>query len=64
LTPLQYQRGRVRREAILNIHTRPIPLSPAVDLAAIAQAPPGMSGANLANLANEAALTAAHKGEA
>jgi cell division protease FtsH len=51
------------REAILKIHTRTIPLSPAVDLAAIAQATPGMSGADLANLANEAALTAARKGE-
>ena len=55
---------RPGREAILKIHTRTIPLAPAVDLAAIAQTTPGMSGADLANLANEAALTAARKGEA
>ena len=52
------------REAILRIHTRQIPLSPSVDFAALAQATPGMSGADLANLANEAALTAARRGEA
>lgn len=51
------------REAILKIHTRHIPLSPHVDLAAIAQATPGMTGADLANLSNEAALNAARKGE-
>ncbi len=52
------------REAILRVHTRTIPLAPSVDLAALAQATPGMSGADLANLANEAALTAARKGTA
>jgi len=51
------------REAILRIHTRNIPMSGTVDLASIAQATPGMSGADLSNLANEAALTAARKGE-
>ncbi len=51
------------REAILKIHTRHIPLAPDVDLAAIAQATPGMTGADLANLSNEAALNAARKGE-
>ncbi len=51
------------REAILAIHTRAIPLASDVSLAALAQATPGMSGADLANLANEAALTAARKGE-
>jgi cell division protease FtsH len=50
------------REAILRIHTRSIPLAPTVDLTALAQATPGMSGADLANLANEAALIAARKG--
>src|SRR2546421_2247086 len=50
------------REAILRIHTRSIPLGPDVDLAALAQATPGMSGADLANLANEAALNAARTG--
>jgi len=54
---------RKGREAILKIHTRGLPLSPRVDLEALAQATPGMSGADLANLANEAALTAARKGE-
>jgi len=49
------------REAILKIHTRGLPLSPSVDLASVAAATPGMSGADLANLANEAALTAARK---
>jgi cell division protease FtsH len=53
---------RQGREAILRIHTRSLPLAPAVDLGAIAQATPGMSGADLANLANEAALTAARRG--
>jgi len=51
------------REAILRIHTRGIPLAPGVNMASLAQATPGMSGADLANLANEAALTAARKGE-
>jgi len=54
---------RKGREAILKIHTRNIPMSAAIDLEAIAQATPGMSGADLANLANEAALTAARKGQ-
>lgn len=49
------------REAILRIHTQKLPLAPGVDLAALGQATPGMSGADLANLANEAALTAARK---
>ncbi|MFJ1608384.1 ATP-dependent zinc metalloprotease FtsH [Streptomyces sp. NPDC088253] len=46
------------REAILRIHTREIPLSPEVDLARVARTTPGMTGADLANLANEAALLA------
>jgi cell division protease FtsH len=54
---------RQGREAILKIHTRHIPLAPDVDLGEIARATPGMSGADLANLANEAALAAARKGE-
>src|SRR5437764_368088 len=52
------------REAILRIHTRGLPLAAGVDLGGLAQATPGMSGADLANLANEAALTAARKGAA
>jgi len=51
------------REAILRIHTTHVPLAAAVDLTALARATPGMSGADLANLANEAALTAARRGE-
>ncbi|MBO0510991.1 ATP-dependent zinc metalloprotease FtsH [Streptomyces beijiangensis] len=46
------------REAILKIHTRGIPLAEGVDLAQIARTTPGMTGAELANLANEAALLA------
>lgn len=47
------------REAILKIHTRHIPLALDVDLGGLARGTPGMSGADLANLANEAALAAA-----
>jgi len=47
------------REAILQVHTRKIPLSPDVDLAVVARGTPGFSGADLANLVNEAALMAA-----
>ncbi|GHC85117.1 ATP-dependent zinc metalloprotease FtsH [Streptomyces flavofungini] len=46
------------REAILGIHTRAIPLADDVDLTQIARTTPGMTGADLANLANEAALLA------
>lgn len=46
------------REAILEIHTRAIPLAEDVDLAQVARTTPGMTGAELANLANEAALLA------
>ncbi|MER6383281.1 ATP-dependent zinc metalloprotease FtsH [Streptomyces sp. NPDC001250] len=46
------------REAILEIHTRDIPMAPDVDLAQVARTTPGMTGADLANLANEAALLA------
>jgi cell division protease FtsH len=49
------------REAILRVHTRGIPLGPDVDLARIAATTPGMVGADLANLVNEAALTAARR---
>ncbi|MFG3102624.1 ATP-dependent zinc metalloprotease FtsH [Streptomyces sp. NPDC048182] len=49
---------RAGREAILDIHTREIPLAPDVDLAQVARTTPGMTGAELANLANEAALLA------
>ncbi|AZK96765.1 MULTISPECIES: ATP-dependent zinc metalloprotease FtsH [Streptomyces] len=54
---------RPGREAILTIHTREIPLAPDVDLTRIAAATPGMTGADLANLANEAALLAVKRRE-
>jgi cell division protease FtsH len=47
------------REAILNVHTRKVPLSPTVDLSVLARSTPGFSGADLENLVNEAALLAA-----
>jgi cell division protease FtsH len=53
---------RAGREAILRVHTRSVPLGPDVDLARIAATTPGMVGADLANLVNEAALTAARRG--
>ncbi|GAA3476746.1 ATP-dependent zinc metalloprotease FtsH [Streptomyces yanii] len=49
---------RTGREAILKIHTRQIPLSEDVSLGQVARTTPGMTGADLANLANEAALLA------
>ena len=53
---------RAGREAILRVHTRSVPLAPDVDLGAIAASTPGMVGADLANVANEAALLAAKRG--
>lgn len=47
------------RQHILEVHTRKTPLSPDVDLSAIARGTPGFSGADLENLVNEAALVAA-----
>jgi cell division protease FtsH len=55
---------RSGREAILQIHSRGIPLDPSVDLGALARSTPGFSGADLANLTNEAALRAARKDRA
>jgi cell division protease FtsH len=52
---------RAGREAILRVHTRSVPLGPDVDLGVIAAATPGMVGADLANVANEAALLAAKR---
>jgi cell division protease FtsH len=52
---------RVGREAILEVHTRGVPLGPDVDLGRIAASTPGMVGADLANLVNEAALLAARR---
>jgi cell division protease FtsH len=50
------------REKILTVHARKVPLGPDVDLRIIARGTPGMSGADLANLVNEAALLAARIG--
>ena len=50
------------REQILRVHTRAIALEPDIDLRAIARGTPGFSGADLANLVNEAALGAARAG--
>ncbi len=50
------------RLPILQIHTRGKPLDPSVDLALVARGTPGMSGADLANLVNEAALHAVRRG--
>ncbi|MEQ1834493.1 MAG: ATP-dependent zinc metalloprotease FtsH [Candidatus Eisenbacteria bacterium] len=49
------------REGILKVHTRKLPLGEDVDLKLIARETPGMSGADLANIANEAALLAARR---
>ncbi len=50
------------REEILKVHTRKIPLAKDVDLKILARSTPGFSGADLANMVNEAALIAARKG--
>jgi cell division protease FtsH len=52
---------RAGREAILKVHTRSVPLAPDIDLGRIAATTPGMVGADLANLVNEAALLAARR---
>jgi len=49
------------REGILKVHTKKIPLADDVDLSILAKATPGFSGADLANMVNEAALLAARK---
>jgi cell division protease FtsH len=53
---------RAGRQKILEVHTRSMPLADDVDLAALASTTPGMVGADLANLCNEAALLAARRG--
>src|ERR1700722_10760976 len=52
---------RLGRRQILEVHTRSIPLAASVDLEGLAATTPGMVGADLANLANEAALLAARR---
>ena len=49
------------REEILRVHTRKIPLADDVDLSVLARGTPGFSGADLANMVNEAALAAARQ---
>ena len=51
------------REAIFRIHTRHVPLAADVNLEELARGTPGFSGADLANLVNEAALVAARRGK-
>jgi cell division protease FtsH len=51
------------REGILQVHTRKIPLADDVELSVLARATPGFSGADLANLVNEAALLAARRNQ-
>jgi cell division protease FtsH len=51
------------REAILRVHARNVKLAPSVDLHVLAARTPGMAGADLANIINEAALLAARKGK-
>jgi cell division protease FtsH len=52
------------REAILRVHARNVKLAPTADLSLLASRTPGMAGADLANIVNEAALLAARKGKA
>jgi cell division protease FtsH len=54
---------RSGREAILKVHTRRVPLAADVSLGEVAAATPGLAGADLRNLVNEAALLAAHRGQ-
>ena len=54
---------KIGREAILKVHTRPVPLASDVSLGDLAATTPGFSGADLRNLVNEAALLAARRGE-
>jgi cell division protease FtsH len=60
VVPMPDVRGR---EEILRVHARKVPLSDDVDLKVAARSTPGFSGADLANLINEAALLAARKGQ-
>jgi cell division protease FtsH len=55
---------KVGRAQILAVHTRSVPLDEGIDLDGIAASTPGMVGADLANLVNEAALLAAKRGHA
>jgi cell division protease FtsH len=59
VVPLPDLRGRLE---ILEVHARPIELTEGLDLSRVARATPGFSGADLANLLNEAAILAAREG--
>ncbi len=61
VVPIPDVRGR---EMILKVHGRRVPLAADADMTVLAKGPPGFSGAELANLVNEAALMAARKGVA
>jgi len=52
----------IGREKILNVHAKKVPLAPDVNLKTVARGTPGFSGADLANIVNEAALLAARRG--
>jgi cell division protease FtsH len=54
---------KVGREEILKVHTRSVPLAESVDLGELAASTPGLSGADLRNLVNEAALLSARRGQ-
>lgn len=54
---------KLGRKAILEVHTRNVPLGPDVDLLAVAGMTPGLVGSDLRNLVNEAAILAARKGQ-
>src|SRR5881409_260812 len=54
---------RVGRQKILEVHTKGKPLAPEIDLGTLAAGTPGFTGADLANLVNEAALLAARRGK-
>ncbi len=58
VVPLPDIRGR---EQILNVHSKKVPLDESVDLLSLARGTPGFSGADLANLVNEAALFACRR---
>lgn len=60
VVPLPDVRGR---EEIFVVHTRNVPLAPDVDLAILARGTPGMSGADIESMVNEAALIAAREGK-
>jgi cell division protease FtsH len=53
----------VGRQQILKVHLRKVPTAPDVDVVVLARGTPGLSGADLANLVNEAALLAARRGK-